>query len=128
MACEEDHIENAGVEESDTDESMNDEREEQESYVENEVNEEDNETDNDEDDEGGRVMEHDQDQELTDESEGDENTERCLDGRRDYRDRGDCMVWERRRSRKAMLETRGRSYSRCQNGGDKGHHIKKLEH
>jgi hypothetical protein len=78
MTCEQDHIENAGVEESDTDESMNDEQKEQESDVENDVNEEDNETDN-EDDEGGRVMEQDQDQELTDESEGegDGTTERC---------------------------------------------------
>ncbi len=56
MTCEQDHIENAGVEESDTDEFMNDEQKEQESDVENDVNEEDNETDN-EDDEGGRVME-----------------------------------------------------------------------
>jgi hypothetical protein len=78
MACEEHHIENAGVEESDSDESRNDEGQEQDSDVENEVNEEDNDTDN-EDDEGGTVIEQDQDKELTDESEGegDDNTERA---------------------------------------------------
>jgi Ni/Co efflux regulator RcnB len=77
MACEEDHIENAGVEESDSDASRNDEGQEQDSDVENEVNEEDNDTDN-ADDEGGKVMEQDQDQEVTDDSEGegDDNTER----------------------------------------------------
>ena len=70
MACEEQHIENAGIEESDSeDESKNDEGEEVDSDEENADNDEDNETDN-EADEGGRVMEEDQDKIQTDESEG----------------------------------------------------------
>ena len=70
MACEEQHIENAGLEESDSeDESKNDEGEEVDSDVENADNDEDNETDHEED-EGGRVMEEDQDKIQTDESEG----------------------------------------------------------
>jgi hypothetical protein len=77
MACEEQHIENAGIEESDSDESKNDEREEVDSDAENEDNDEDNETDNEEE-EGGTVMEMDQDKILTDESEGegDDNADR----------------------------------------------------
>ena len=80
MACEEQHIENAGIEESDSeDESKNDEGED--SDMDNADNDEDNETD-EEEDEGGRVMEEDQDNIQTDESEG----EREEDNQRDYRD------------------------------------------
>ena len=80
MACEEQHIENAGIEESDSeDESKNDEGED--SDMDNADNDEDNETD-EEEDEGGIVMEEDQDNIQTDESEGG----RAEDNQRDYRD------------------------------------------
>ncbi len=89
MTCEQDHIENAGIEESDTDDSMNDEQKEQESDVENEVNEEDNDTDH-EDDEGGVVHEQDQGNEDTDELEGEKDGETD----RDWREAEICEIGE----------------------------------
>ena len=69
MACDEEHIEIAGEESSDSDEDMNEEQQEMGSDVESEDNDEDNDTDN-EADEGGIVQEEDRDNEVTDESEG----------------------------------------------------------
>ncbi len=75
MACEEEHIEVVDVESSESDDSETGQRETMERDSGNEEGDEDS----DDVDEGGRVVEQDQDQELTDESEGegDETTERC---------------------------------------------------
>ncbi len=74
MACGEEHIEVADVESSESDDSETGQRETMERDSDNEEGDEDSV----DADEGGRVVEQDQDQELTDESEGerDETTER----------------------------------------------------
>jgi hypothetical protein len=77
MACEEEHIEIAGVEESDSDDSEHEDVGEQESDPENEDVDTDNEAD-----EGGIVLQNDQDNEDTDESEGEKDGETD----RDYRE------------------------------------------
>ena len=77
MACEEEHLEIAGVEESDSDESHHEDVREDESDPENEDVDTDNEAD-----EGGIVVENDQDNDNTDESEG----ERDGETDRDYRE------------------------------------------
>ena len=77
MACEEQHLEIAGVEESDSDESHHEDVREEESDPENEDVDTDNEAD-----EGGIVVENDQDNDNTDESEG----ERDGETDRDYRE------------------------------------------
>ena len=76
MACEEEHIEIAGVEESDSDESHHEDVREEESDPENEDVDTDNEAD-----EGGIVVGNDQDNENTDESEGERDGETDRDFR-----------------------------------------------
>jgi hypothetical protein len=77
MTCEEEHIEIAGVEESDSDDSEHEDVGEHESDPENEDVDTDNEAD-----EGGIVLQNDQDNEDTDESEGEKDGETD----RDYRE------------------------------------------
>jgi hypothetical protein len=77
MACEEEHIEITGVEESDSDDSEHEGLGEQESDPENEDVDTDNEAD-----EEGIVLENDQDNEDTDESKGEKDGETD----RDYRE------------------------------------------
>jgi hypothetical protein len=80
MTCEEEHIENAGVEESESDVSMDGDRADQDSDSDNDVDEINNETDN-EADEGGTVENEDQDNVNTDESEGENAGETDRDWR-----------------------------------------------
>ena len=80
MTCEEEHIENAGVEESESDVSMDGDRADQDSDSDNDVDETNNETDN-EADEGGTVENEDQDNVNTDESEGENAGETDRDWR-----------------------------------------------
>jgi hypothetical protein len=80
MACDEEHIEIAGDEGSDSDEAINEAIEEMGSDEESKDNDEDNKTDN-EADEGGTAVEQDQDNEVTDNSEGEGDGETHRDWR-----------------------------------------------